>query len=318
MNRDLDTIAAEAAAWHAASLTDEMDWDGFTAWLEADARHREVYDEVALADALVAEKGPSLDLPVAANDVDAGEVPAVAPVIARRGWMRWAGAAIAASLVAVLAVPQLMTPPSQVYATGDAAQTVALEDGSRIVVAPHSRLEVGGRHQERLALAGGAWFDIRHDPSRAMEISAGDVSIRDIGTSFDVQANAGHVRVEVSEGVVSVASDRLAAPVRLAQGRALHFDGDRGTALVVPFDTADAGEWRSGRLTYDSMPLALVADDLSRYAGVKVTVPQALGQRQFSGTLVIGNGETALRDLSEVMGLELGRAGSGYSLSQRR
>ena len=67
-----------------------------------------------------------------------------------------------------------------------------------------------------------------------------------------------------------------------------------------------------------SAPLALVAADLSRYAGVKVNVADALRNRQFSGTLVIGNGEAALRDLSRLMGVELSLAAHGaYRLDER-
>ncbi len=308
MNGQPNLIAEEAAAWHAASLDDAMDWDGFTAWLEADTRHRAVYDEIAMADALALEHAAPAIAAAAAND---DEQLAAAP----RNWMRWGGAAIAASLVALLVAPQLMTPAAQVYATGESARDIALDDGSRIVIAPHSRLEVGGRRQDRLELAGGAWFEIAHDPSRTMEIRAGDTVIGDIGTSFDVQAEAGHVRVEVADGAVSVSSESLSAPVRLASGHALDFDSGRGASIVTPLAAGDAGEWRHGRLTYTSAPLALVAADLSRYAGVRVTVPELLGQRQFSGTLAASNGEAALRDLSQLMGLELRHSGGDFSLS---
>ena len=37
--------------WHLASCRDDMDWDGFTLWLEADPRHRAHYDEITLTDA---------------------------------------------------------------------------------------------------------------------------------------------------------------------------------------------------------------------------------------------------------------------------
>lgn len=87
---------------------------------------------------------------------------------------------------------------------------------------------------------------------------------------------------------------------------------------MVTSVTADSiGEWRNGRLSYVSMPLALVAADLSRYAGVKVTMANELRGRQFSGTLVIGDGEAALRDLSQVLGLALDRDSGGYRLKQR-
>jgi len=308
MNRETHDIAEQAAAWHAASFDDAMDWDGFTAWLEADSRHRAVYDEIALADALALDHAEPESAPVAANDDEVTSAP--------RSWMRWGGMAIAASLVALLVAPQILTPSAQVYATGASARDIALEDGSRIVIAPHSRLEVGGRHQDRLALNGGAWFEIVHDPSRTMEIRAGETVIGDIGTAFDVQAVAGHVRVEVAEGALSVSAEQLSAPVRLAGGRALDFDAARGTSVVTRLAASDAGEWRHGRLTYASAPLALVAADLNRYAGIRVTVPQALGDRQFSGTLAAGNGEAALRDLSQLMGLELRAGGGGFSLSE--
>ena len=48
-----DRIIEQAAAWHVASSDDAIDWDGFTAWLEADPRHRTAYDEIALTDAVV-------------------------------------------------------------------------------------------------------------------------------------------------------------------------------------------------------------------------------------------------------------------------
>ena len=53
MNRDEARIEEEAAAWQVASVNDDMDWDGFTRWLEADPRHRRAFDEAALADTLV-------------------------------------------------------------------------------------------------------------------------------------------------------------------------------------------------------------------------------------------------------------------------
>ncbi|MCB2079683.1 MAG: FecR domain-containing protein, partial [Novosphingobium sp.] len=291
MSRDEDDIIAQAAAWHAASDSDDMDWDGFTGWLEADDAHRRAYDEVALADALVGEHRDALVAaiePVAANDEDVVVRPRFA------SWQRWAGAAIAATLVAVLAVPQFMQANPELYETGGTARTIALDDGSSVILAPHSSLRIEGKRQERMALSGGAWFDIRHDPSRPLAITAGEVTISDIGTQFDVQQGEGHVRVEVAEGKVQMAASALSRPIALSAGKGVYYDGVRGSAVVAPVATDDAGEWRSGRLTYSAAPLPLVTADLSRYAGVSVTLPADLRDRRFSGTLVIGNGDTAI------------------------
>jgi transmembrane sensor len=319
MSRDQDSILIEAMRWHAAAQEDAMDWDGFAAWLDADSRHREAYDTVALGDALLEEHGEalraSLDAAMLAND---DEDAAPAPLRARRSWMAWSGAAIAASLVAMLALPQLLVTPEAVYATGATSRTIALADGSAVTLAPHSKLAILGRQQQRMTLSGGAWFDIRHDPSRALEITAGGVRIDDIGTRFDVQETAGQVRVEVAEGVVDIRAVALGQPIRLTQGRSFHYDPTQGKVTVQGLDQDAIGEWRSGRLSFDATPLALVAADLSRYAGVEVTVVPGLRDRRFSGTLVIGNGEAALRDLSQVMGVELRRGPSGLVLDERR
>lgn len=314
MNGDMDRILSEAVAWHVASESDTMDWDALTQWLEADPRHAAAYDDLMVTGTLLDEHRGALNhgSPAPANDD-------MAPTPSRRRWLAWGGMAVAASLAAFVGLPTLIEPTPSIYTTGNAARTIALEDGSRVELAPYSRLEVAGRHQQRLALSGGAWFDIRHDPSRAMSISADGLTISDIGTRFDIQSTGrGSVRVAVDEGRVAVSGGSLARKVELGQGHALDVDAAGHIARVRRVPTEQIGAWRGGRLTYDGAPLALVAADLSRYAGVKVDVAHAVAARQFSGTLVIGDGQAALRDLSQLMGLRLERSADGYRLGRQR
>ncbi|MFC0684596.1 FecR family protein [Novosphingobium clariflavum] len=333
-----DAILSQAARWHLASeddaMAEAMDWDGFTRWLEADPRHRRALDEIALADRLVAEHRASLwSSPEAAFETPfeapSEAVPAAPQDVSRpaeqrrraggRGW-RWGGLAIAASLVAVLAVPRFMgqfgADPAEVYATDAASRQVTLADGSTVLLAPRSRLTVAGRGQEHIALSGGALFDIRHDPGRRLEITAGDLAISDIGTRFDVQAGDDAVRVAVVEGKVDVRAEAMDGPLQLSAGSGLAYDRGARTAVVGPVHSGDVGSWKDGRLTYDNAPLALVAGDLHRYAGVMVDVPPALRERRFSGTLIVDSGDAALRDLVQLMGLRLGGHAGAWRLEQ--
>jgi len=43
----------QAVAWAAALESDDVDWDGYMAWLEADPRHRAAFDSIALVSAAV-------------------------------------------------------------------------------------------------------------------------------------------------------------------------------------------------------------------------------------------------------------------------
>ncbi|WP_374530556.1 FecR family protein [Novosphingobium sp.] len=316
MNRDEEAILIEAMRWHEATQDPDMDWTAFTVWLEADPRHGEAYDTVALGTALLGEHRSELESGGAALRGANDDEPEAAP--APRRWARWAGVAIAASLAAVLVLPQVIAPSPVTYATGASSQTIALEDGSSVILAPHSTLAIAGRHQDHIALGGGAWFDIKHDPSRSLEVTAGDIKIGDIGTRFDVQEGAGQVRVKVAEGVVSVSSDALGKPISLPRGSGLTYDAKAGTAIVKAVDSSAVGEWRSGRLSFDTAPLELVAADISRYAGIKVTVAPTLRDRPFTGTLVFGDGEAALRDLAKFMDVDLRRSADGFMLDKRR
>ena len=304
-----DAIIAEAAAWQVASQRDDMDWDGFTNWLEANPTHRAAYDEIALTDAALERHCDSLAPLVPAEEAYP------APRVASRKWPLWAGGALAASLAAVLVLPQVVAPRSQSYATDVAAQTIALTDGSKVVLAPYSRMTVSGRHHDELAITGGAYFDVRHDPDRSLAIRAGGLEIGDIGTRFDVQTNQAAVRVEVSEGRVEVHGAALEQPIELAAGRRMLFDPDHHLASVASVAENDVGAWRQGRLSYQASPLSLVASDLGRYAGVTVSLTPALAGRRFSGTLSIRNGNSAVRDLAQLMGLQLSRDAGGYRLS---
>jgi transmembrane sensor len=314
MNGLEEHIISEAALWHSASIHDDMDWDGFTLWLEADPRHRIAYDEVAAVGMLLEDNADGLKAAFP-DESDGQEQSADVMRPAYGGWKRWAGGAIAASLVASLAVTQFAQSGPVIYNTEAVSRTVALNDGSQVLLAPHSRLTIDGDKQQRIALAGGAWFDIRHDVNRPMTITAGDIQISDIGTKFDVQTNGSIVRVEVGEGEVQVSASGLSRSVHLNERRGLTFDSNNQKFLVTGVNKENIGEWRSGRLSYEATPLTLVATDLSRYAGVKVKVADSLHNEKFSGTLAVGDKEAALRDLSLLMDIELSRSDGGYILS---
>ena len=303
---DREHMIDEAAAWLAASANDAMDWDGFTRWLGADPRHRAAYDEVALADALVGEHRAALR-------------GAVNPAPASPRWFgRWklAGGAIAAALALVVLVQSWVAQHPTSYITADSARQIALADGSSIMLAPHSKLIVSS-DKRQLALSGGAWFDIRHTPKRELAIAAGSLQLRDIGTRFDVQSLPGLIRVGVAEGELEVASVELAKPIRLAAGKHMLFDESAGDVTLANAPVSAMGSWRKGRLTYQSTPLSLVAADLSRYAGVRIELPDSLKDRHFSGTLASSDGKAAIRDLAQLMALDLVPAGSGYRLEPR-
>ena len=282
----------EAVAWHALLSRADADWDGFTAWLEADPANSRAYDTVALGDALVDEHRDTLSGLLAA--------PALAPWWRRRGVLSGAlGGAIAASLTALLVVPAVRGPATQSWQTkAGESRTIAFADGAEATLAPGTKLAATGG---MLTLDGTAFFAIRHDPSRAVTITAHGVTVSDVGTRFDMAADRDGVRVAVAEGEVAVAPVGQAAVPVSAGHRVLVAGGKVETSLAT---TGDVAAWRSGRLVYDSVPLSLVAADIARYAGGRVTVDPGDAGRRFSGAMAIGDRVTMARSLAVLMGLD--------------
>jgi transmembrane sensor len=310
----IDRIYEEAAGWLVRQQDDAMDWEGFTLWLEADPRHRAAYDDLALLDADLDtfaqrfEVNRTVPAPVAANDAE--------PV----RWKRWAGVgggALAAGLALALVLqPATSDIRAQDYrsAPGESAQ-VALADGGHVVLAPDSHLRVRGGD---ITIEGTGYFDVPHRPGRTLTVNAGDFQVTDIGTRFSVANEVEGVSVEVEEGALSVSSQRLGSPIALHAGHGLHADRSSATVQIVSVEPQRIATWRNGKLQFDEVPLALVARDISRYSGRKVTVDRAIAGQPFSGVIAIDQGEAPEQTLAQILSLDIQRVDGASRLRPRR
>jgi transmembrane sensor len=176
--------------------------------------------------------------------------------------------------------------------------SVALADGSWVVLGPASRLVVRGRDVE---LTGQAYFSVIHDPARPFTVRAGGAVIRDIGTRFTVHSDSAEaVRVVVNEGAVHLA--HASDSVALEQGDVGELEpGGRVQARRGAATDADLA-WTRGRLVFQDASMAELVADLRRWYGVEVRVMDtALLRRHFTGTFA---GEPLTRVLG-VVGLAL-------------
>lgn len=301
----------EALAWHLALEGDDADWDAYTVWLEADPRHRLAFDQISLVDDAVLRNRLALGTLLSEREIEGADR------VARMPTRRLAiGAAVAAAAVAAVGIPVLMrSPPPATYRTGPGeSRTIALADASHVQLAASSALTVTGGDRQSITLEhGAAYFDIRHDPSRRLVVSAGSYRISDIGTKFSVNLAGGALELAVSEGQVDMTAAHARTPVRISAGYRLTADG-AGSSLS-PIAPGDVGSWRSGRLVYADAPIALVAADIGRYSGQRIIVDPTLKDRRFSGVLTIGDGSRLLVNLASFMAIATRAEGDGIRIS---
>jgi transmembrane sensor len=295
--------------WHRLLQGDDADWEAYARWLEADPRHRQAFDEIALTDRIVEDHKATL--------VELASVAPVRPAAPAR--RRLLVGSLVAALAVAIGIPALWQRPGDTVYSTHVGETrrIALASGAAIDLAPSSRLVVQGGDTARLQLAeGSAYFDVRHDPNRALSIQAGDYAVSDIGTKFAIDLVEDGVMVGVSEGNVSVAPANAGEATRLSAGQRLL--ARKGTVSVSPVAARDVGSWRQGRLVYDNAPLSVVAADISRYSGKHVLLDPAVRDRRFSGVLVIGDGSRLLANLSDFMAISYRVEGDSVRLEPRR
>lgn len=303
-----EQLLDEAIAWQRELAGDDADWDGFTAWLEADPKHRRAFDEISLIDRMVDDRAADLHSILPADREEA------APAAGRR---RLIVGSVAAALAVAVGL-SLAQPRHQdsIYATA-AGETrrIALGDGTAVELAPSSKLTIAAADRTALSLAHGeAFFTVRHDPSRNLSITAGDFAISDIGTKFAVSLSGDALRVGVAEGHVSVAGGHV--DTSLSAGEQL-IARSGATARKSSVAAGDVGSWRRGRLVYTDAPLGLVVADIARFSGQRIILSPELQGRRFSGVLAIGDGSKLLAKLAELMALSWRVEGNHLRLDDR-
>lgn len=244
--------------------------------------------------------------------------PAVIPLRpSRRAWY-WAAAAAA---VLVVAAGVFLTRPSPggVYATGAGERReVGLADGSAVILAPESRLEVPsgfGRSVRQVSLTGRAWFDVRHDPRRPFRVEARGAVIEDLGTRFEVMARPGPTPVQVTVVAGSVAVHPRAGsrdhPVTLVAGDLVRIPEAGPLDLVHEAPVERLTGWRDGTLSFDNSPLEIVAAELTRWYGVEITAGDSIvGSLRLDGPVPTANLDEALSILRTALPIDVRRSPS--------
>lgn len=310
-----DPIHEQAIAWHlAVEAPDFDDWDGFTAWLEADPRHNVAYEAVADADAVLARIADFVPARHLAPELHAANDEGTA--LPQRRILRLAGLAATISLLAAgswFGYARLdgrytvTTPPGE-------TRTLALADGTRIALNGATQL-VLDKHDPRFAelKSGEAKFSVRHDPADPFELTVADQKIVDVGTVFNVQKNARAVRVEVAEGAVRYEDGQVR--LRLGAGDTLQASGEGIVEDTRP--VAAIGTWTQGRLVYRDQPLVEVAADISRARGIAIELGPNLAHQSFTGVIQLdGDTETVRKRLAQLLGLKVSDTSDGWSISK--
>lgn len=290
----------------------------FEAWLAEDPERQRQYALCEIAWDLARPAAERLRSPEAQVPEHAG-----APL------RRWAmGAGIAATALIALAALWLTLasdPPPLRYSTGPGEQrTIVLADGSRVILNTRTTLSTTILARQRdVALENGeAFFEVAHDPSRPFRVLTPLGQVTVMGTRFNVYRRPGSLEVTTEQGLVRVSSAGQPDATK-----DLLVSAGEGAAIVAPgakpqlrhADLRRIENWRQRRLEFDSIPLAELLEEFSRYttASLHPATPE-IGALRVSGVFHLGDITALSVTLDAAFGLEVRDSGDGSWLVDRQ
>ena len=212
---------------------------------------------------------------------------------------------------------------------------ISLPDGSRVRLGARSRLFVNFTPQTRyLVLEGGeAFFEVAKDKERPFVVQAGEVTIRAVGTEFNVRRVMDKTIVAVIEGVVEVrqsvrpddrrprqaANGSASKAIRVAAGEQVSIDPAAAVVSVRQIDSEAVIGWQEGRLEFVDEPLGMVIGTINRYSHREIVITdKAIRELHFSGTVSREHIDEWLSALPEIFPVDVRRVGNETVLISQR
>lgn len=334
---DNDALAVEASAWLARrdrGLT-AAEQDAYLEWLRTDSQR-------GVAITRLEKTWGALD---ALTEWRPSHSPRPNPdLLARPRFAAWLRrpvllgtlAAAAALAGAFLIYQNGAREPAPVLRIIPSPERLTLADGSVVELNHGGKIETAFTPETRRVrlVHGEAHFTVTKNPARPFLVEAGNVTVRAVGTAFDVRHLTGAVEVLVTEGKVQVerpaaATAELAAPqsapapTPLVAGERAVVDTNAPTAAPVvatvsPSQVAQMLSWQGVRLEFEALPLADVVTEFNLRNRQQLVIGDVgAGRLRVGGNIRADNVDAFVRLLEASFGVIAERRADG-SLVLRR
>jgi transmembrane sensor len=316
--RRIDPGLEEAADWYATLNQRTVSHEALTAfraWRQTPS-NAAAYAQVENTLGKVARLSSDPDIKAALGEV--GSRRSLRDRLARlwaKGFRRpviGIGLAVGAGAIGFLA---LQVYQGETFSTGIGEQRIVrLDDGSTLRLDTNSlvRVKLGGKSRNLELVRGQAQFDVSHDANRPFVVASDGVSVRALGTKFDVRRYDDGVKVTLVEGQVEVSQADAAAPARwtLRPGQQVV----AGEAPQAPrnIDVASATSWTRGTLVFRDQSLASAVAEVNRYSRTKIDLrSDRLARTPVSGVFASGDTDAFVAAVTTLHPLEQSTSSDG-------
>jgi transmembrane sensor len=187
------------------------------------------------------------------------------------------------------------------YGSGATRRAVTLDDGTRVYLDVASIIEVrfDPTRRDVTLVQGRALFDAAHDSTRPFVVSVGTERVTALGTVFQVDREPSEVVVTLTQGAVTVTSQRGAETVQLAPGEELRSSAGNTRWSKRSVDTQSATSWSLGKHIFRARRLDDAVREINRYANKRVRLADArLANLVVDGEFNAGDSESIVDALA--------------------
>ncbi|MEQ9286864.1 MAG: DUF4974 domain-containing protein [Cyclobacteriaceae bacterium] len=210
--------------------------------------------------------------------------------------------AIAASLSAIILVSLFWVFSSELTSTKTMPEVVSiverstergqrsnlvLKDGTKIKLNSQSFLTYPKSFQKDLRevqVTGEAFFEVKRDENRPFMVHMGEVSLKVLGTSFNIRAypDENKLKISLATGKVEVIRNGV-VEATLTPNREAVYDRFSGQITTSEFDPRFTLAWKEDKIKFQKASFTEIVNVLEKWYDVSFSYDEAINVKDFTG-----------------------------------
>lgn len=186
-----------------------------------------------------------------------------------------------------------------------------LPDQSQVILKEGSSLRYRKQftdHRE-MELEGEAFFIVSKDPDHPFQVETAGSITTVLGTQFNIREDKNYHKVEIHVKEGKVRFGKESNGLILEKGMSAFYNEGNGEVANLAFGTGNRVRWHEHRLVFNNAPMESVAQDLSEYYGIEISVSEESAKCTFTSPLENQNWESVKHSLETVTGVNIKQTG---------
>ena len=202
------------------------------------------------------------------------------------------------------------------WQSGAAIRIDTLPDGSRVTLNKFSSLELkDGKASHEVKLSGEAFFEVTHNAQQPFTVQVNNVTIRDVGTGFNVRSTNGTTEIIVETGAVLVTAGSRA--LKATAGEKVLVTAGSAKITRTPVSNRLYQYYRTKSFLCRKTPLSDLIIALNEAYGTNIVLQnEAINHLPITATFDNEDLDSILAVITKTFGLNIQKKGGSIILKQ--